>query len=198
LQTWRSSRLLTTLPLLAVLSGCGLHLARPENAAAEADPVHDAPLALAEYKERREMVLMRHGVPAETFPVRLGRNPFGHKVAQGDKRTPEGIYSVCTVKPSQYRSFLWLSYPNEQDAARALAENRLSSGDYGRIVNALETGRCPPSDTPLGGLVGIHGDNEEPPRKYNWTQGCIATINNRDLDRLASLVKPGTPVAIFP
>jgi murein L,D-transpeptidase YafK len=192
-------RVLMLLSLLVALSGCGLHLTRPDDGA-EADPtgLRDAPLALAVYKERREMVLMRHGVPAESFPVRLGRNPFGHKVAQGDKRTPEGVYRVCTVKPSQYRSFLWLSYPNQEDAAHALAENRLSRGDYGRIVNALETGRCPPADTPLGGLVGIHGDREEPARWYDWTDGCVALTRNDDVLRLSAIVPTGTPVVIYP
>ena len=196
---WRVLSVLVVLPLIGGLSGCGLHLSHARDEA-YGDPtgVRDAPLALAVYKERRELVLLHHGVPAESFPVRLGRNPVGHKVQQGDKRTPEGVYRVCNVKPSQYRSFLGLSYPNNEDAHRALAENRLSAGEYGRIVAALETGRCPPADTALGGFVGIHGDREDPPRRYDWTDGCIALTSNEDVLRLSALVAPGTPVVIYP
>ena len=184
----------------ALLAGC---FAGGSDRTAQAVPewaqqIPDAPVALAVFKEKREIVVLRQGVPRETVPVRLGQTPEGHKRRQGDNRTPEGIYQVCKVKPSKYRSFVWLTYPNREDAKQALRDGRLSRLEYDRIIASLDSGYCPPADTSLGGLVGIHGDNEEPPRKYNWTQGCIATINNRDLDRLASLVKPGTPVAIFP
>ena len=183
-----------------LLAGC---LASSGDRNAQATPewtreVPPAPVALAVFKEKREIVVLRQGVPRETVPVRLGRAPEGHKRRQGDNRTPEGIYRVCQVKASKYRSFLWITYPNREDAKQALRDGRLSRDEYDRIIASLDSGYCPPADTALGGLVGIHGDNEEPPRKYNWTQGCIATISNRDLDRLASLVKPGTPVAIFP
>ena len=63
---------------------------------------------------------------------------------------------------------------------------------------ALETGRCPPADTALGGFVGIHGDREDPPRRYDWTDGCIALTSNEDVLRLSALVAPGTPVVIYP
>lgn len=184
----------------ALLAGC---FAGGSDRTAQATPdwareIPDAPVALAVFKEKREIVVLRQGVPRETVPVRLGQAPEGHKRRQGDNRTPEGIYQVCKVKPSKYRSFVWLTYPNREDAKQALRDGRLARAEYDRIIASLDSGYCPPADTSLGGLVGIHGDNEEPPRKYNWTQGCIATINNRDLDRLASLVKPGTPVAIFP
>ena len=106
--------------------------------------------------------------------------------------------SVSSNKPSRFKSFLWLSYPNEQDALEALEEGRLSRDEYQRIVGALESGACPPADTALGGLVGIHGDYQEPPRYYDWTEGCIALTRNEDLIRLASLVHPGTPVVILP
>jgi murein L,D-transpeptidase YafK len=156
------------------------------------------PLAVAVYKERRELVLLRDGLPDQSFSIRLGRNPDGPKTVRGDHRTPEGLYRICTVKPSRFRSFLWLTYPNEDDAWRALDEGRLTRDQYSRIVNALASGACPPADTPLGGLVGIHGDYESPPRHYDWTEGCIALPRSEDLTRLASVVRPGTPVVIYP
>ena len=133
-----------------------------------------------------------------TYPVVFGSKDSSDKLYQGDKRTPEGVYRICRVKPSKYRSFLWLDYPNENDAQRALHDGRLSKGEYERILAATLEGSCPPADTALGGLVGIHGDYEEPPRRYDWTEGCIAMVSNRDLERLKTVVRPGTPVAIFP
>ncbi len=164
----------------ALLAGC---FAGGSDRTAQATPdwareIPDAPVALAVFKEKREIVVLRQGVPRETVPVRLGQAPEGHKRRQGDNRTPEGIYQVCKVKPSKYRSFVWLTYPNREDARQALRDGRLARAEYDRIIASLDSGYCPPADTSLGGLVGIHGD--------------------RDLDRLASLVKPGTPVAIFP
>ena len=156
------------------------------------------PVALAVFKSKREMVVLRDGVPRETLGVALGQAPEGQKRRQGDKRTPEGVYRICRVKPSKYRSFLWLDYPNQADARRALHDGRLSTTEYERILASTIAGACPPADTSLGGLVGIHGDYEEPPRRYDWTEGCIAMVSNKDLERLKTVVRPGTPVAIFP
>lgn len=183
------------------LSGCagtgsdlGAGSAVPEWAKA----IPPEPVALAVFKAKREMVVLRDGVPRETLEVALGQAPEGPKHRQGDKRTPEGVYRICRVKPSKYRSFLWLDYPNDADARRALRDGRLSKEEYQRILAATLAGNCPPADTALGGLVGIHGDHEEPPRRYDWTEGCIAMVSNRDLDRLKNVVRAGTPVAIFP
>jgi murein L,D-transpeptidase YafK len=198
----KSIRLLTASVLaLLGLSGC---LATGPQAPAMGgsddwtQAVAGEPVALAVFKGKREMVVVRDGVPQETLPVRLGRAPQGQKRRQGDLRTPEGVYRVCRVKPSRYKSFLWLDYPNLDDARQALKDGRLTKGQFERIAQSVEHGQCPPTDTPLGGLVGIHGDYEEPPRRYDWTEGCIAMVDNKDLVRLVQVVKPGTPVAIFP
>jgi hypothetical protein len=189
--------------LALVQGGCALsgHRAPPPPDGLPADAsggLPADPVVLAVFKDRREMLLLQDGVPKERFEIRLGPRPEGHKLARGDNRTPEGSYRICTVKPSRFQSFLWLSYPNAGDAEEALEEGRLSDAQYRRIVQALDAGQCPPYDTPLGGLVGIHGDYEQPPRSYDWTEGCIALARNEDLLRLASLVRPGTPVVIYP
>lgn len=160
--------------------------------------VPDEPLALAIFKQKRELMLLRDGVPQRAFQVQLGANPRGHKIWRGDRRTPEGVYHVCTIKASRFKTFLWLSYPNESDARKAYRSGQITAAEYDRILAALKEGRCPPADTPLGGVVGIHGDDQEPPRHYDWTQGCIAVPAGRNLAQLVSLVRPGTPVVIFP
>jgi len=200
----------TLLPLIALLAGCAPFLAQttddgaqvrePSAEAGSSDETRplDATLAIAVFKEKRELVVLRNGVAEQSFPVQLGPSPFGHKQIRGDRRTPEGTYRICTIKPSRFLSFFWLSYPNEKDALEALEEGRLSGDEYRRIVQALESGACPPADTALGGLVGIHGDYQDPPRYYDWTEGCIAMTRKEDLMQLASLVQPGTPVVILP
>lgn len=192
--------LATTLALLG-LSGC---LATKPEGPTTGDSgdwtqaVAGEPVALAVFKGKREMVVVRDGVPQETLPVRLGRSPQGQKRRQGDLRTPEGVYRVCRVKPSRFKSFVWLDYPNLADARQALKDGRLTKSQYERIAESIRQGDCPPTDTPLGGLVGIHGDYEEPPRRYDWTEGCIAMVDNKDLARVVKTVRPGTAVAIFP
>lgn len=161
-------------------------------------PLPQGPMAIAVFKQRRELVLVRNGVASERFSIRLSTRPTGHKIRQGDLRTPEGRYEICQVKPSRFGSFLWFNYPNLRDAQQGLVDNRLSREQYLRIAEALDVRACPPPNTPLGGLVGIHGDYEEPPRRYDWTEGCIAMTRNHDVMRLASLVRPGTPVVIYP
>jgi len=175
-------------------------MAPPEVIAAPANmPVPaDGPIRVEIFKGRREMLVKKGDRLIDSYEVRLGRSPRGDKRVQGDMRTPEGSYRICMIKPSKYRSFLWISYPNEEDAQRALSTGRLSELEYDRIVAALEEGRCPPYNTPLGGVVGIHGDYEEPARRYNWTEGCIALASNDDLYRLKEFVKPGTKVVIHP
>lgn len=60
----------------------------------------------------------------------------GHKVQEGDGKTPEGHYYINDKHPSQkFQKFLNISYPNEQDK-----------------INAMKLGVSP------GGSVGIHGD----------------------------------------
>lgn len=192
--------LVAALTLLG-LSGCAGTGSGTTTEPAVPDWAHSLPpepVALAVFKAKREMVVLRDGVPRETLPVALGQAPDGQKHRQGDNRTPEGVYRICKVKPSKYRSFLWLDYPNQVDAEKALREGRLSRNEYERILASTLLGACPPPDTPLGGLVGIHGDHEEPPRRYDWTQGCIAMVSNQDLERIKRVVQPGTPVAIFP
>lgn len=158
----------------------------------------DGPVKVEIFKSQRELLVKKGDRLVESYEVRLGRSPHGHKLQQGDMRTPEGSYRICLIKPSKYRSFLWISYPNEDDARRARSAGKLSEGQYERIIAALEEGRCPPYNTPLGGVVGIHGDYEEPARRYNWTEGCIALASNNDLSRLKKFVKPGTEVVIHP
>ncbi len=80
-----------------------------------------------------------------TYPVGLGMNANGPKRRQGDLCTPEGSYFVCSKNPhSKYYLALGLSYPNGDDARRALAEGLISESQLAAIVASVRAGQCPP------------------------------------------------------
>lgn len=133
--------------------------------------------------------------------VALGRVPLGHKQASGDMRTPEGRYRVSgTPEASRFRAFVPIDYPSVQDADRALADGRIDAWDHQRIVDAHERHAHPPSDTPLGGQIGLHGEGQRwagDSAHLDWTLGCLA-VEDSDLDFLMSRIQPGVPVQILP
>jgi murein L,D-transpeptidase YafK len=134
-------------------------------------------------KSNREMLLLDElGGEIKKYKIRLGFNPLGPKLMEGDGKTPEGNYKILYHKPnSQYYKSLKISYPNETDK---------------RIAYSL--GVSP------GGEIMIHGlENNSGVRgywnhlKYDWTAGCIAVKNN-EIDEIYDLVKDGTEVEIVP
>ena len=71
-------------------------------------------------KSQRKMVLLSDGKTIRTYDVSLGSNPKGHKIRQGDRRTPEGRYVIDYRNPnSRYHRSLHISYPDAGDRARA-------------------------------------------------------------------------------
>ncbi|MDC4203302.1 MAG: L,D-transpeptidase family protein [Candidatus Manganitrophus sp.] len=49
---------------------------------------------IAVEKGKRQMRLFREGRLLKVYDVSLGGEPVGHKVQEGDRRTPEGIYQI--------------------------------------------------------------------------------------------------------
>lgn len=131
---------------------------------------------------------------AGEYPIGLGWAPEGHKSQEGDGRTPEGSYYVCTRNgSSRYYLSLGLSYPNAEDAAAALASGRIDAATCDRIVQAIAAGGRPPWDTPLGGEIMIHGHGSN----RDWTAGCIA-VDDAIMDILWAFCPIGTEVQILP
>jgi murein L,D-transpeptidase YafK len=116
-----------------------------------------------------------------SFNVALGREPRGHKVQEGDGRTPEGLYHIVAARPdSDYYLSLKISYPNADDRARARALG-----------------------VPPGGQIMIHGLDPAIDRNwhdrhwmFNWTNGCIA-VTNPEMKVLWDSVALGTPIEIL-
>ncbi len=116
----------------------------------------------------------------KVFKISLGANPVGHKVKQGDNKTPEGKYFISLKNPNSrgYRS-LKISYPNESDKMNAKKLN----------VNP-------------GGDIFIHGlwyDTQDPKNhwKDNWTRGCIA-VNNKEIEEIFNHCNTNIPIHIYP
>ena len=143
-----------------------------------ADEAADKVLVL---KAKRKLHLLRHGRIYKTYKIRLGRQPLGHKIRQGDGRTPEGTYLIDFRNPnSAFTLSLHINYPSEKD--RQAAKLR--------------------GDSP-GGDIYIHGlpNGQKTFTRYfqstDWTDGCIA-LSNEDIHSLWQEVKNGTAIEIRP
>jgi murein L,D-transpeptidase YafK len=138
-------------------------------------------------KTCRTLDLYRHGSRIRSFPAVFGLNGRGSKRYEGDLRTPSGLYMIVDKRPhARWRQFLLLDYPNVEDLHQYWL--------------AMESGNIPRRGDEYvgaGGAVGIHGTDKPSlnARNVDWTWGCIS-LQNEDIDDLASLVPVGTLVLI--
>lgn len=132
-------------------------------------------------KSARLLQLMRNGTVIASYPVALGDAPEGHKMQEGDERTPEGRYVIDWRNPnSSYFLSLHISYPNAQDRARARAAGVSPGGDI--MIHGQPNG----FDASGSGL-----------QKFDWTNGCIA-VTNAQMEQIWDAVPDGTPIEITP
>jgi len=132
-------------------------------------------------KASKELTLFSGSRRIKTYKIALGKNPVGHKVMEGDKRTPEGSYFIdARNENSKYHLALHISYPDAIDA-----------------MKAQSLGSSP------GGSIMIHGTGEEYEwmgklhASINWTDGCIA-VTNKEIEEIWKLVPDGTLIEIMP
>jgi murein L,D-transpeptidase YafK len=156
---------------------------------------------LVAHKQERLLEIQCEGGFVFSVPAAFGRGERGPKRAAGDQRTPEGEYRVSgSARASRFHRFVPIDYPSIADADAALADGRISAAAHAGIVAAHQRGVMPPQDTPLGGLLGLHGEGvrwrgETP--AIDWTDGCIG-LADRDVEFVAERVREGTPVEIRP
>ena len=133
-------------------------------------------------KSERKLYLYRGAEILKTYRIALGKQPDGHKIREGDSRTPEGIYILDWRNPNSkfYRS-IHVSYPSKMD-----------------YHDARERGDSP------GGAIMIHGQPsswvEKTKLLFNqddWTEGCIA-VQNHEMDEIWNAVNDGTTIEIIP
>ncbi len=145
------------------------------------------------YKSRRVLELYGDDILIGRFKIGLGSSPIGDKTIEGDSKTPEGSYYICTRNEnSKFTLFLGLNYPNTEDAGLALENNMISKEEYDWIRFAETKKQRPPWHTAMGGQVGIHGGGNT----CDWTQGCIA-LSNHDILILGRYVTYKMPVNIY-
>ena len=152
-------------------------------------------------RSENKLLVKKDGLVMTSFHIAYGSGK-GAKRWAGDRRTPVGEYKIIELRDSdKFHLFFQLNYPSVRDAMQGLREKRISQSEYRRIVDAHLAHRLPPQNTALGGSIGIHGIGIETEDKIdihevaNWTKGCIA-LRNKEVDLLARIVGPGTPVII--
>lgn len=156
------------------------------------DPLVDPRVEIS--KSERRLRVFSDGAPVKGYRVALGREPHGDKEREGDGRTPEGAFYVCTRNgESQYHRSIGLSYPDAEDAERGLAAGLINKREHRTIVEATRHLRQPPWNTALGGEIMIHGGGTH----ADWTAGCIA-LSDEDAEELFKALPLGTPVSILP
>lgn len=123
---------------------------------------------------KRELWLCDHGAAVARFQVAMGRGGVD-KRRQGDGRTPLGTYALGMPRPSsRYGVFIPIAYPTPEQVAHGFT----------------------------GSNVGIHGpprgqtEPEYPTTAVDWTEGCIATGLDEDIDTIAEFVRSRQPMLV--
>lgn len=132
-------------------------------------------------KADRRLMLMQDEQVLRSYRISLGDNPEGHKLYEGDERTPEGDYTLDWRNPqSDFYKSIHVSYPNQQD-----------------IEEAQTWGLDPGGSIMIHGLPNNAGDLAFAYAGLDWTDGCIA-VSNEAMDEIWNLVADGTPIRILP
>ena len=132
-------------------------------------------------KHQRIMSAYSNGGIVKQYQVSLGRSPVGQKMQEGDRKTPEGIFSIDYKKEKSccYRA-LHISYPDQRAINRAKSLGVEPGGLV--MVHGLSRG--------FGWLGKLH-------RFVDWTYGCVA-VTNYEMEELYNSVQEGTLIEIQP
>ena len=134
-----------------------------------------ADFVLIEKAERR-LTLMRDGEILKRYRIALGFTPDGDKRAEGDGKTPEGVYRIDRRNDrSKFHLSLGIDYPRADQRKAAQSEGRNPGGD-----------------------IFIHGQPNGYPLKRipgDWTAGCAA-VSNAEIREIWARVPMGTRVEI--
>jgi len=132
-------------------------------------------------KSKRQLELYAHGKLLKRYAISLGRHPIGPKEREGDKRTPEGLYTIESHNPhSSFHRALKVSYPSAADRLAAEKRGVAPGGDI--MIHGIRNGL---------GLIG------RLQRRVDWTAGCMA-VTNPEIEEIYRAVPDGTPIEIRP
>ncbi|MBS1302473.1 L,D-transpeptidase family protein [Loktanella sp. SALINAS62] len=127
------------------------------------------------FKTQRIIQLLHKNQLLKQYNMEMGFTPDGHKVFEGDGRTPEGAYLIDRRNPnSRFHLSLGISYPNSRDIAAARALGKEPGGD-----------------------IFIHGTPQNYLGEKDWTWGCIA-VTNAEMEEIYAMVSKGTQIFIYP
>ena len=133
------------------------------------------------HKGERRLYLMDGEDILRSYRISLGDNPEGHKLFEGDERTPEGDYTLdWRNSESDFHKSIHISYPSKRDRELASA-----------------WGLNPGGSIMIHGLPNNVGDMAFAYTGLDWTDGCIA-VTNEEMDEIWQLVSDGTPISIQP
>ena len=132
-------------------------------------------------KSQRVLYVVKDDKVIKKYDIAIGKNPIGHKLKEGDKKTPEGYYFI-DGKNAKSKFFLSLhtSYPNFHDK-RVAEKNNLNPGSH----------------IAIHGLPSISVLSQYLYNSSDWTDGCIA-LNNKDMKELWNMSEEGTQILIKP
>jgi murein L,D-transpeptidase YafK len=120
-----------------------------------------------------------------TYPIVLGNKDLGDKLVQGDRKTPEGTFTIIAKRyHNKWDRYMALDYPNAESIEKFNRRKAL-----GQI----------PRNAQIGGDIGIHGtwphEDYAIDQFQNWTLGCIS-LKNQHVEQLYSMVPVGTKITI--
>jgi murein L,D-transpeptidase YafK len=132
-------------------------------------------------KSARRLSIFANRKQLKSYRVALGRNPVGAKEQEGDMKTPEGLYWIDWRNPeSDYHLSLHISYPSDEDNARA-AERGVNAG-FDIMIHGI---------TSRSGWIGSFH------RMHDWTAGCIA-VTDEEIEEICRVTPDWTPIEIRP
>jgi murein L,D-transpeptidase YafK len=120
-----------------------------------------------------------------TYPVVFGNKSLDDKMMEGDRKTPEGTFTIIAKRPhTKWHKIMMLNYPTWESWEK---------------FNRRKAQGLIPRTAKIGGSIGIHGtwpkDNIVVDDYTNWTQGCVS-LRNSDMDEIFRFIDTGTKVVI--
>jgi len=129
-----------------------------------------------------QMLVFENGKLIKTYPVAIGQNK-GDKQRRGDKRTPEGDFTIVSIEDSH----TW-----EHDFGDGKGPIK---GAYGPWFLRLSTLASETRSGKAWTGIAIHGTHDPASIGTRASEGCIR-MHNEDIEELKKMVRVGTPVRI--
>lgn len=120
-----------------------------------------------------------------TYPIVLGNKDQGDKLVQGDRKTPEGTFTIVNKRVhNKWCRYMGLDFPTPADIQK---------------FNLRKQQGLIPAHATQGAGIGIHGtwphEDYAIDQYQNWTEGCIS-LKNEHIKQLYAMIPVGTRVTI--